>query len=30
MMNHVTNAGQQYQVAMADRFVQSRGLPVGI
>ena len=30
MMNHVTNAGQQYQVAMADGFVQSRGLPVGI
>jgi hypothetical protein len=30
MMNHVTNAGQQYQVAMADRFVQSRGLPVRI
>ena len=29
-MNHVTNAGQQYQVAMADRFVQPRGLPVGI
>ena len=29
-MNHVTNAGQQYQVAMADGFVQSRGLPVGI
>jgi hypothetical protein len=30
VMNHVTNAGQQYQVAMADGFVQSRGLPVGI
>jgi hypothetical protein len=30
MMNHVTNAGQQYQVAMADGFVQSRGLPMGI
>jgi len=29
-MNHVTDAGQQYQVAMADRFVQPRGLPVGI